>query len=321
MSDFETPKAPISRDRWGRPMVIPPGGGKPVPYTRATTFVDCLDDKSNLSKWMQRQVLRGVAAAPQLMLRVSASLDDDKALQKIADDALDAAQSNAKADIGTALHALTETVDRGGDLSAVPADYRADLEAYAAVMRGIDIVSTETFTVLDRYQVGGTHDRRLRFPSLGDTPVIGDVKTGRIDYGLGKIGMQLAVYAHSLTYNQSTGERSEFDCRKDIAVIIHLPAGEGRAELVWVDIAQAWENIELCRQVRDWRKLKHAPIPSPLAQVDIVAALIDQAACEADLINLWSTHWQQFTPEHIAQASVKKAAFYTTAKEKESATA
>jgi hypothetical protein len=311
MTGFETVKTPISRDRWGRPLVTPPGGGKPVPYTRATTFVDCLDDKSNLTKWMQRELLRGVAKAPDLMLRVAASIDDDKAIQKIADDALEVARTGSKADIGTALHALTETVDMGGDISAVPAQYRPDLEAYAQLMRGVDIASTETFTVLDQYQVGGTHDRRLRFPALGETPVIGDVKTGRIDYGLGKIAMQLAVYAHSLIYDN--GQRRPMDVRTDLAVVIHLPAGAGTAEFVWLDITDAWQHIDLAAQVRAWRKLKHAPIPSPVEQVDLVAALIDQAECEADLINLWATHWQEFTPEHVQQASVKKAAFYEAA--------
>ena len=36
----------IPRDRWGRPLVIPPGGGKKrVAYRRVTTFVGVLEDR------------------------------------------------------------------------------------------------------------------------------------------------------------------------------------------------------------------------------------------------------------------------------------
>jgi hypothetical protein len=307
MSAFETPKPQIARDRWGRPLVKPLGGGKPVAYTRATTFVDCLDDKSNLAKWQQRQVLRGLRARPDLMLQVAAAVEDDKKLNAIADEALAAAGSHSKADIGTALHALTETVDAGGDISAVPAEYRGDLDAYAKLMRGCTVMSTETFTVLDDYQVAGTHDRRLVFPQLGNTPVIGDVKTGRIDYGLGKIGMQLAVYAHSQSYDDATGARSPLDVRTDVAVIIHLPAGQGTAEFVWVDIAKAWESIELAAQVRAWRKQKHASIPPPWAHdIDLIPNLIEQAVCEADLINIWTQYEPDWTAWHTALAASKK---------------
>lgn len=39
----------LPRDRFGRPMVMPPSGkGKRIPYRRCTTFVGCLDDMNGL---------------------------------------------------------------------------------------------------------------------------------------------------------------------------------------------------------------------------------------------------------------------------------
>ena len=54
------------RDRYGRPMVTPRNGGKPKPFTRPTTIADTLDDRHNLELWMQRQVLKGSIARPDL---------------------------------------------------------------------------------------------------------------------------------------------------------------------------------------------------------------------------------------------------------------
>ena len=36
--------AEVPRDRFGRPLLIPPHGGKPIPYTRCTTSIRRADD-------------------------------------------------------------------------------------------------------------------------------------------------------------------------------------------------------------------------------------------------------------------------------------
>lgn len=41
----------IQRDRWGRPLITPPDGGKPKPYTRASTLAKALDDNQGLIDW------------------------------------------------------------------------------------------------------------------------------------------------------------------------------------------------------------------------------------------------------------------------------
>ena len=50
----------IPRDRYGRPMVVPPKGGKPVPYTRTTTVAGSLDDGTGLVAWKLRMAAAGL---------------------------------------------------------------------------------------------------------------------------------------------------------------------------------------------------------------------------------------------------------------------
>ena len=53
----------MPRDRFKRPLIHVPGTDKPVPYTRCTTFVDCIEDKSALAAWGKRMVLLGATTA------------------------------------------------------------------------------------------------------------------------------------------------------------------------------------------------------------------------------------------------------------------
>ena len=57
----------VQRDRWGRPLITPPRGGKPVPYTRCTTYVDVLESTWNLMAWKQRCLLYTSDAADETL--------------------------------------------------------------------------------------------------------------------------------------------------------------------------------------------------------------------------------------------------------------
>jgi len=109
----------IERDRYGRPKVIPPDQGadaKKVSYTRCTTFVSVLEDRYNLEKWLQRMVATGLAQRPDLVLAAAAAQDNKSKLNGLCDDAIEAAKGKAAATTGTALHTLTEMLDRGQPL-------------------------------------------------------------------------------------------------------------------------------------------------------------------------------------------------------------
>lgn len=307
----------IDRDRYGRPMVVPPGGGKKVAYTRCTTYVDALEDKFNLQKWQQRMVVLGLVDRPDLLLSAAAHRDDKAKLNQVADDAIEAAKAGAAATVGTAIHALTQRIDAGLDVGPVPGDYQRDLDAYARATSCLTVLHAETFTVLDDLRIGGTPDRIVEFEG---ERYIADIKTGSVDYGAGKIAMQLAVYAHSQFYDHATGSRSPLpgvDGRRGI--VIHLPAGTGTCELKWVDIAAGWEAVQLATQVREWRSRKNllAALNTSTATAlevvrdaglieDPVLAQIGAAKSADDLVRVYLNNKLRWTEAHTAAAAARK---------------
>jgi len=254
----------IPRDRYGRPMIIQPGNTKRVAYRRVTTFVDCLENQKGLQDWSMRCVAYGMSqridlalscAAVDPHLALSGQHPEKKKLNDLASQAKEYALAGAAANTGTALHALTERIDRGQPLGVIPAEYENDIAAYQAATQKIEWLGIESFRVYDRWQVAGTADRigkdqhgRLR---------IYDIKTGSIDYPH-KMAMQLAMYARSLPYDIPTDKRGEPEPALDLnrGVIIHLPAGQGRCDLYEIDIASGWGACLIAHQVWRWRGTK-----------------------------------------------------------------
>ena len=261
------PTPEIPRDRYGRPMVTPAGGGKQIAYTRCTTFIDVLEDKYNLQKWMQRMVALGLASRPDLVLSVNAHRDDKAHLDRVCEDAREAAGASNAATDGTSLHALTEIIDRGGNLpDGLPDNIKASLNAYAEATKDLRCVHIEQFCVLDTLKVGGTPDRVVAYKGKR---YIADLKTGSIEWGALKIAMQLAVYARSWVYDIATGERSRHDADLTKGLIIHLPVVADPADAVctlhWVDLVEGWRAVILARQVRAKRSLKFRDLTTPYA--------------------------------------------------------
>jgi hypothetical protein len=244
----------LNRDQFGRPLVIPPGGGKPVAYRRCTTFIDVLSDTHQLGLWKQRQVALGLSARPDLLMKVATAKGDKRSLDASCAAAMEAAGSSAKATIGTALHTLTEAIDRGEEPLIPPtAEARADIDAYRKAVEGWRMEAIEVFVVNDELKVGGTFDRIV---GLGSMRFIADLKTGGLDFAESKIAMQLAVYAHSQNYNPETGERTPLDVNRERGLVIHLPAGEGKCAFKWADLKAGWEGAQLAAQVWAWRARK-----------------------------------------------------------------
>jgi len=251
----------IPRDRYGRPMIVPAGKAtKRVPYRRTTTFVGCLDDTYGLQQWKTRQVAYGMGQRKDLVLAAAAADPADKArLGEIADKATEHAQASGAATIGTALHALTERVDRGQPLGTIPQEYQADIDAYRAATELIEYTAIETFRVHDGWKVAGTADRIGRI--AGGRPAIMDVKTGSIDYPA-KMAMQLAMYAHSTPYDIASDSRvDEEPVDTRTGIIIHLPAGQGTCNLYEIDLAVGWAGCVLAKKVWEWRSTKNLTTP------------------------------------------------------------
>lgn len=250
----ESPLNDIARDRFGRPLIKPPGADKATPYRRASSYGDILDDKYHLNRWFQRNVADGIARNRDLQLRTVAAAGDKRALDAVVDAALERQGTSNRAEVGTAIHALTEQWDFGiDDLAALPEEYQRDIQAYDAATRDYDVLSSETFVVCDELKAAGTFDRLLWHDGHA---YIADIKTGSsVDYPH-SFAVQLAIYAHGLRYDPSTASRTPLyraDVDVDKALIIWLPAGEGHCELKWIDIAAGWQAAQLAQQVYAWR--------------------------------------------------------------------
>jgi hypothetical protein len=334
---FSTVTGELPRDRWGRPLITPPEGGEPVAYQRVTTFVGCLEDTYNLTQWQLRMAVLGLAGRRDLQLSALAIEDPNdryakRTLNDIAKAAKESAAGSSAANIGTALHSFTERIDKGESLGNVPEEYVADLEAYRLITTGLRSLAIEGFCVVDSLRVGGSYDRIYEFTpefldayaaghGIGlhyplrtedDEPqwvqpgdaVIGDVKTGNIDFGIGKIAMQLGTYANAEDYDHTLGTRSPLagNPSKQWGLVVHLPAGTGTASLVWVDIAAGYKAaVELARPVHEWRKRKGLSRAFSSTQVTARPApslvdLIKAAPNRASLLLLWNQNATTWTP-------------------------
>jgi hypothetical protein len=250
--------AEIERDRWGRPLIVPPEGGKAKAYTRISTLCKALDDSNGLLKWYGRMTALGVARRPDLLAQaavLTGAEEDKRDLNALVDEAMEAAGSTQAANLGTALHRLTEIADRrDGDLSKIPPHLLADLDAYMQATANFDVVAAERFVVVDEVQAAGTFDRLMRCP---DGKVrVADIKTGKDThkYAL-TVAVQCGLYANGSIYDPATHKRTPLDgVDKETALLIHLPAGTGTCQLYLLDITSAMSASKVAVAIRDWRK-------------------------------------------------------------------
>ena len=235
-------------------------GGDPVAYMRVSKLAKELGDTYSLDQWRKRQVVLGMAKRADLVTLAQTLQEDDKrALNDIAKSAMDAAGSDRKANIGTAMHTLTERVDDGEDIAGMPEAYRADLLAYRDALAAAGIISRakELFVVNDHVQAAGTFDRLLTFTrpatitfATGAVEVpagavlVGDVKTGEHDpdYAHG-VTTQIATYAHSHLYDLERGRHGylpDLGVSTTVGVLIHMPQGTGTCRLYALDLTAGW---------------------------------------------------------------------------------
>lgn len=269
-----------NRDQWGRPLIVPPKGGNPRGYRRASSFGAPLEDDTNLTKWKMRQVARGVTRSTALQAQVSrAELDLDaddvdtakgakRELDAITERAMDTVGSGDKATIGTALHHILERVDLGLDPGFVPEQLRADVKAYQRLVDGrFRALSVEEFVVEDEHQVAGTYDsvlELLRDEVMRDgtiipagTVVVGDKKTSQsMDFAGPKFACQCREYAYGQPYDPEQGKRIDWPHTppsRQWAAILHIPSEHGHAQVYWVDLVAASEACAQSAVVRQWR--------------------------------------------------------------------
>ncbi|MEV0151563.1 MULTISPECIES: hypothetical protein [unclassified Nonomuraea] len=249
-------------NQWGQYLLPDPDTGKERSWVRATTLAKALEDTYNLEVWGMRMVAKGMALRPDL-LALAASLDveaDKKRLNQVAKDAKEAAGGSSGANMGTALHAMTEKLDAGEEVS--PGPFARELAAYRATM------AAEGLTVLPRYS-----ERIICVPSLDVagrldklTETVGsrlyqvsDLKSQKsMDFGGVSIAIQLSLYAHAYAMWDPATETWEDPppIDQETATVVWLPVGRGHCEVFDVDIFLGWEWAKHAMETRRIRKCK-----------------------------------------------------------------
>lgn len=320
------------RDRWGRYLLPDPATGKERAWTRATTLSSSIADTYGLTRWQMRMVAKGLGMRTDLLaLAAAAHVDDKQTLDRVAEDAKEAAGSSAGANAGTALHSFTEANDRG-EAPEIPQPWAADVKAYRETLDGHGITVhpewIERITVCPRYGVAGTFDRIVTLPD--GRRVIGDVKTGKdLSYSWPEIAIQLALYANASHMWGGDGWEPMPDLDPTEAVVMWLPVGKGECQLFTVDTVAGWAMADIAYQVRQWRARKDLarllpPTPAArkreaterlLRQVSggSLRRLVDNAPTVDELVTIWAKAEGDgtWTPELTAAAAARKRALTT----------
>lgn len=268
----------IKRDSWGRYRLPTPGDPKGTvkSWTRVTTFAKALDDTTNLTKWMGRMIVKGIADDDALIVQAQdTDISNANVLNRIAEKAKDNAGANDAASNGTAIHTLTEKEDKG-ETYRVPAKWKKHIDGYKRIKdeSGLEFLPEfiERVVALPELGVAGTFDRLCRvkhdmnvtvggknFKLTKGEFVVGDVKSNkRLDFAQLSIAVQLATYSRADSVWNLREEKWEPlpKINQHVGFIFHLPSDTGEAALYVIDLDRGWEAAQVCKTVRELRGYK-----------------------------------------------------------------
>jgi len=288
---------------------VPLVGKDKYTYTRVTTFIDKIDDNTNIHRWEMRNLAeflaRGGDAAETFLLEASSfnieGADYKGRMDELCRRILDRAGTKDRATKGTAVHAITELHDMGLQIGSIPRKYSPHLEAYIRFTEYFRMIEIERFVVNDFYETGGTPDRVVQYKpckKCGKEYFIEDLKTGRVDnYTMLAISMQLALYGHSRKYNIETGERTPLpDICMHKGIVVHVPAhsadpyAEGGVK--WVNIARGWRYVDLCARIIEARSESRLVVDF-LPTINVWPLLRD-ATTQREVRGIFEVHREEF---------------------------
>lgn len=261
---FAQPVKDIPRKR-GLPQISPPEGGPLQSYSRPSTLAKVLDDKTALTIWKQRMVAVGLGLRPDLAQLAAVAKDDKRQLDEIVEQAMAAADTKKAANLGNALHKLTEHLDRMTMPERVPGELLPDLDAYEQAMQGIQILAVETFVVTDELRAAGTFDRLVQLPD--GRIMVADLKTGKHEPSYPHAStIQIAIYSRGHLYDPDRGRVGylpDLGVDQNHGLLIHLPAGSGTCDLYLLDIDLGWSLACTAYSVQQVFKTKPISAYSP----------------------------------------------------------
>ena len=278
----------------GAPMVMV--NGKNERYSRPSSFAKPLDDESALTNWKIDRGCIGVAHDRALQARWCAVTDDDRdAKEKLRQDSISAGRGAERADIGTALHAMSVRFEQELNFSP-PQPYLESLQSYMNEMTRLNLstVRSEFHTVNRQYRCAGTADRLYELGSPLITPsgnvlpvgtlIVGDLKTGeKLEYSKPAYAVQLTLYAEGEFYDVLSDEFiATPPINRDWAIIVHMPADQpGLCEFLWVDLEIGRWGAYLVDQIKTWRKMwRSGEFNMPAVQLDTdLVRVFNEASC------------------------------------------
>lgn len=243
--------------------------GKSRWYTRVTTYIKGLDDRSKLEAWKLRTVFQGLAVDPALSREVAGCDPEDRdLLEKLVERAFEAGDGYLKARIGTERHVLSYLFDTMAPLPPMTETETEWLRRYVSLCRraGLEWVHRERRVVVDRLKVTGTFDGYAWYTHADGVrrPTVVDLKTKAgpsFDFGRGECAQQLGLYVHpeAMLYaddGSATGLREPVpeEMSRETGLILHVPQdNDGEAALYEVDLTAGLHGVGLSGRVRAWR--------------------------------------------------------------------
>lgn len=275
----------------GKPYLPHPETGKLTAWGRPSSLGKPLDDATSLGNWRLVKTAEGMTARKDLQYRM-AGLDqrdgaDFTAKLDIANEAIDAAGGADGRTRGTAMHSITERLDRGErvDLSKLPEDLGPMAAAYVELIEQYGLTFTapgdewaqadpdnfmrERFVINTETMTAGTFDH-IGWRDAWGLPRILDAKCSKDPekYGHG-FAIQMADYAYagwmlpkSWDFRTSTVVdlllMPEVDKRWGAIIWMR----DGRAELKDVRLDAGWHAVTtILPPIKGWRARKDLVMP------------------------------------------------------------
>ena len=140
---------------------------------------------------------------------------------------------------------------------------------------------TEVHLINDEFRAAGTADRIFRTTLPLITPdnmriepgdlILGDLKTGKLDFSMPNYCVQTYLYASSKLYDVINERRLPTPpIRQDWTLLIHLPVGAARCEVLWCSMEIGRFGAEMARNIKEWRrKWKNGEYDCPVVGVPV----------------------------------------------------
>lgn len=296
----------------GRYKLPDPDTGRDTLFTRVTTGAHALEDTSSLDRWKMGNVVLGLKDQPELLDSLDLFADPAdvrKNVRRVADKASQVAGADQASELGTAIHAWTEAVERDGvAVDDVPGKFRPYIEAYLHTLSaaGVSTVPDMVERIVYSSTTGwvGTLDRIYQ---LADgTQVIGDVKTSKtLDFSYLSFATQLACYATADYMLSLDGTQWEpMPAVGDVyGVIAHVPSNQpGHCELVTMDLRVGMQALELAYAVIQARRVSKVDVvntwelPRPMDYAALRAKVLE-CTTAPQLAQLWEDHQDIWTDD------------------------